>query len=187
MPGKTTYHGPDQGRVLVHPEPQKFHALANLRGTNRCESTVESETVTVKLYEPGAAVEDTTPESTPLDEDNVNPGGNDPEVRLNEYGGTPPDRPVKVEVEIEYATPGCPFGKLGFGLASVRAGGVQVNVIVSVEPGAPEVIAAVNVPVSALVVELKVTGNAVAPAVAVQPELNPLVELASEMGAAVFW
>jgi hypothetical protein len=64
---------------------------------------------------------------------------------------------------------------------------VQVIVIVSVEPTAPEVMAAVSVPVSASDVELNVTGRAVVPAVAVQDELNPLVELANEIGADVFW
>ena len=61
-----------------------------------------------------------------------------------------------------------------------------MSVIVSVDPTEPEVIATVSVPARAKDVELYVTGSAVVPAVAVQEELNPLVELAKEIGAVVF-
>jgi len=69
----------------------------------------------------------------------------------------------------------------------VSGEGVQLIVIVTVELTTPETIAAVTVPAKAKVVELYVTGRAVAPNVAVQLELKPLVELANEIGAATFW
>jgi hypothetical protein len=64
--------------------------------------------------------------------------------------------------------------------------GVHVIVIVREAPTVRLVIAAVNVPVRACVVELYVSGSAAVPAVAVQVELNPLAELAREIGAEVF-
>ena len=69
----------------------------------------------------------------------------------------------------------------------VSGDGVQLIVMVNVEPTVMFVIAAVRVAVSPNVVELYVTGREAVPAVAVQLELNPFVELAKEIGAAVFW
>ena len=145
---------------------------------------LESFTVNQKLKLPGTLTVPIVPEIMP-DGDKISPAGNAPEVSVHVYGGTPPVRTVMLASDAEYAWPTLAFGSVT-GDIIVNVPGVQFIVIVRVELTAPDVMAAVNVPVSANVVELYVTGSAVDAAVAVHDELNPFVALAKEIGAAVF-
>src|ERR1700685_1399799 len=97
---------------------------------------LESVTVKLKLAEPAA---DGAPETTPLD-DNASPAGNEHGLlHVQVYGGVPPLSPVSVDNDAVYETPTCPFGSVT-GVFNVSGDGVQVIVIVTVEPTAPAVI-----------------------------------------------
>lgn len=61
------------------------------------------------------------------DGDKFKPVGSEPEVRLNRYGGTPPESPVIVASEAEYVVPTVAFGSVT-GLFIVSAGVVQLTV-----------------------------------------------------------
>ena len=75
---------------------------------------LESETVYVKLKDP---VPEGVPERMP-DVDKASPAGSAPVVRLNEYGGTPPDTCASAPRSAEYGAPIVPFGSTTLGATS---------------------------------------------------------------------